>query len=396
MPTFKIAIRKKQLTKDGKVNIKIRICHQKKTRYVSTDYYVYPKYFDSKAELVKVGGPYDRDEADRINNKLIIQKGVMADKALKQKDLRFMDIGNLLKILRDKHREYDFYALIDERINGCRKLGNLNYMDSFKLTKSILEKFTGSSLLPLESIDYNFLLRLENKLKYRGVKTNSIGIFMRNIRTIYNQAITMGLVELSFYPFRRYRIPKEATRHRTLTATELATIAKKEISEPLMAWARDIFLLSFCLIGMNIKDIMYVEKIEEGRINYKRSKGKRNYSIKVPPQALHIIKRYPGKKYLLNTLDHYSDYRSATSRINKKLKDIAALCKIDKDVSTYWVRHTWGTLAQQFASLDTISRALGHRPVSDMTMIYVEEDQKSIDKLNHKLIRLILRTPPSE
>jgi len=299
-----------------------------------------------------------------------------------------------MTILRDKHREYDTYALIDDRIENYRKLGNVNYMDSFRLTKSILEKFTGSSLLPLESIDYNFLTRLENKLKYRSVKPNSIGHIMRNIRTIYNQAITMGLVELSLYPFRKYRIPRETTRHRTLTATELATIAKKKIKEPLMVWARDMFMLSFCLIGINMKDLMYVEKIEDGRINYKRSKGKRDYSVKVRPQALHIIKRYPGKKYLLNTLDNYADYRSATKRINKKLKDIAPLCKIDKEISTYWVRHTWSTLAQQFASLDTISRALGHRPVSDITMIYVEEDQKSIDELNHKVIRHILRTPP--
>ena len=120
------------------MNIKIRVCHRKKTRYINTDYYGYPKYFDSKAELVKVGGPYDKDEADRINNKLIIQKGIIADKAEKQKDLRFVDIRNLMKILRDKHRKYDFYALLDDKIENYRKLGNINYMDSFKLTKNIM------------------------------------------------------------------------------------------------------------------------------------------------------------------------------------------------------------------------------------------------------------------
>lgn len=71
---------------------------------------------------------------------------------------------------------------------------------------------------------------------------------MRNIPTIYNQAMTIGLVELSFYPFRKYRIPKETIRHRTLKAIELATLAKKKIKEPLMAWARDMFMLSFCLL----------------------------------------------------------------------------------------------------------------------------------------------------
>jgi len=387
MPTFKVAIRKKVIRADGTANIKIRICHNKKTRYIATDYYIPPKYFDDKTGTVRIGGKYSRDEVNKINSKLQIKLGVMADKAEKQKNLRFMDIGGLMKILRDKHREYDFFALVDEKINIYNKLGNLNYMDSFKTTKTIVENFCGTSILPFETIDYNFLTRLENSLKFRGVKANSIGVFMRNIRTIYNQAISMGLVELSLYPFRKYRIPKETTRHRDLTAREIAAIAKIEIKEPLIAWARDMFMLSFYLIGINMKDLMYVEKIEEGHINYKRSKGKRDYSIKVWPEAMYIINRYPGKKYLLNTLDNYSDYRFATKRINERMKDVAELCQINKPISTYYARHAWGTIASSIGiSLDNISRALGHRLVSDVTIIYVKEDQEAIDRVNRKVI----------
>ena len=321
----------------------------------------------------------------------------MADKSEKQKNIEYMDVISLMMILRDKHREFDFFALIDERIETLRKLGNINYRDSLRFTKSLTENFSKTTILPFESIDYNFLTRMENYMKFKGLKVNSIGIYLRNIRTIYNQAISMGLVDLSLYPFRRYKIPKGTTKHRDLTAQEIASIAKVEIKEPLMRWARDMFMLSFYLIGINMKDLMYVEKIEEGRIKYKRSKGKRDYSIKVWQEAMDIIYRYPGEKYLLNALDNYADYRSATKRINKKLKDVATLCKIEKPVSTYYGRHAWGTIANSIGvSLDSISRALGHRLVSDVTIIYVKEDQEAIDQANRRVIDYILKTPPAE
>jgi integrase len=225
---------------------------------------------------------------------------------------------------------------------------------------------------------------------------------MRNIRTVWNEGYRRGLVDLVYYPFRKYSIPKgERRKNMVLTPEEMATIGKTEINEPLMRWARDMAMLSFCLIGMNPKDIFLIKEIAQGRVSYKRSKGKREYSIKVPPQALHIIKRYPGKTYLLNTLDHYNDYRSATTRIDKKLKDIAEICEISKNISIYTFRHSWSAYARYLGiSKDDISAALGHKNIDlpEVTEFYtdIEEEQRRVDIANKKVIRLILRTPPKE
>ena len=127
MPTFKITIRKGIIRANGTANLKIRVCHKGKVRYISTDYYVLPKYFDNKAGIIKPGGQYSKDEANKINGKLLIKMGVMADKSEKQKNIEYMDVISLMMILRDKHREFDFFALIDERIETLRKLGNINY-----------------------------------------------------------------------------------------------------------------------------------------------------------------------------------------------------------------------------------------------------------------------------
>jgi integrase len=220
---------------------------------------------------------------------------------------------------------------------------------------------------------------------------------MRDIRTAYNQAITMGLVDYPSYPFRKYKIPKEPTRKRSLTAEDIRAIAKVEIKEPLMDWARSMFMLSFYLIGINMKDLMFLEKVEDGRIYYIRSKGKKPYNIKVWPEAQEIFDRYPGKKYLLNTMDSYSDYRNATHTINDKLKKVAALCKIDKEITTYWCRHSWATIARRLKiSKDDISRGLGHQRAGlEITEIYIDEEQEVIDDTNRQVIDFVFKAPLS-
>ena len=61
------------------------------------------------------------------------------------------------------------------------------------------------------------------------------------------------------------------------------------------------------------------------------------------------------------------------------------------DISTYWARHTWATIA---ASLDipkeTISAALGHEIGSRVTSIYIDFDQKKVDEANRKVMDYVL------
>jgi site-specific recombinase XerD len=398
MATFRVAIRLSELKANGSANVKIRVTHNRAARYISTDYDVIPKFFDEGTGKILPGGGRTADEAGRHNNRIQIDIGIIASKIDKHRDnIKNMDISSLMTILRDKRREYELLSLMDDRINKYKKTGNANYMDSYKVTKGIVKDFAGS-IVPFESVTHTWLTRLEFQMKLNGLKPNSIGVHMRNIRTCYNQAITMGLIDLSAYPFRQYRIPKEQTRKRNLSSDEIAKIYRLEIKEPLMAWARDMFILSFFLIGINMKDLFLINNVEEDRIYYIRSKGKKPYSIKVFPEAKAILDKYPGKKYLINTMDNYSDYRTATKRINYKLKDIATLCKIEKPVSTYYCRHSWATIGRSIKiAKDDISLGLGHqRAKLEMTEIYIDEEQEIIDQANRSIIDHILKTPLSE
>lgn len=386
----RIAIRPKPIREDGTVNIKIAVCLRGKTRFIGTEYYVNPKFFDEKARTIKSGSGYSQVEADRANAKLQIMVGSMTEKAMSHK---VYDIEDLLNILQDKRTDYNLYTAIDDRIEKYNKSGNINYSGAFNMTRERIKKFTGEGLVPFQRVNYSWLIRFENWMRSKEMKPNSIGIHMRNIRTVFNEAIAMGRIDQSLYPFRKYKIPKEATRKRNLTAEELSKIAKAEL-KGLHAWARDMFMLSFYLLGINLKDLFYLQGIEDGRVYYIRSKGKKPYSVKVFPEAMNIINRYKGQKYLLNTLENYSDYRSATKRVNKKLKDIAKDLRIEKPVSTYFARHAWASIASGIGiSEDIIARALGHTISNQMTIIYIDFDLEKVDEANRRVINHVLKTP---
>lgn len=134
-------------------------------------------------------------------------------------------------------------------------------------------------------------------------------------------------------------------------------------------------------------------EIVNGRIEYKRAKTGRHYSIKVEPEAAEIISRLKNSEKLVPECDGYKRYDYFMVGYNNGLKSLAAEAfsdtdneKLIKKISHYWCRHTWATIA---ASLDiprdTIAHALGHGK-STVTDIYIDFDLKKVDEANRKVI----------
>ena len=160
---------------------------------------------------------------------------------------------------------------------------------------------------------------------------------------------------------------------------------------------RDMFLLTFYLIGINIADMasLMPGSIVNGRLEYRRAKTGKLYSIKLQPEALNIINRYAGEKHLLSPFDRYKSYRDYNHHINDALKKLGPLNgrkarngvrkrkPIAPDCSTYWARHTWATIAYNIGIPDeTIAAALGHSHGNRITAIYIDKSGAKTDEAN--------------
>ena len=178
--------------------------------------------------------------------------------------------------------------------------------------------------------------------------------------------------------------------------------------EDFMEKYRDMFLLGFYLIGINLSDLLELpaNAIKHGRIVYRRKKTGRLYDIKVEPEALEIINKYHGTKHLVRFLDDGTKLSSFKRRLGDYIKRIGkvelvknrrgALIKkqlkpLHDDIVWYTARRSWATIA---ASLDipkeVIGKALGHSEWdSTTTDLYINFDNRKIDEANRKVINAL-------
>lgn len=208
-----------------------------------------------------------------------------------------------------------------------------------------------------------------------GRQANGIAIDLRNIRAVFNWALANEWT--TNYPFRRFKIHHEQTKKRNLPLDELRAIVAHG------GRYCDTFALMVYLIGINISDLYQLPKdcIRDGRLEYRRNKTGRMFSIKVEPEAAAIIERYAGETHLLNFAETCKDYKVYLKHMND------ALGRLSKGCTSYWSRHTWASLAASLdVSIETISAALGHSVGASVTNIYIAFDSRKVDDANRKVI----------
>lgn len=236
----------------------------------------------------------------------------------------------------------------------------------------------------------------------RKLSPNGVNFHLRNLRTLFNDAVTFGAAEANWYPFKKYEMPSEEPVKLALPVKDLRIIRDFPAEEFCQRYL-DVFMLSFYLIGINIGDLLLLRPSDlvGGRIEFSRQKTKKRYSIKVEPEAMELINRWRGKKYLLCFMDEREDYRSFLKLMNKHLKEFG---HVDVDFAnkgkktktglypflrSYYARDTWATLASVLdIPEDTIAAALGHGKKS-VTKSYISFHMKKVDIANRMVLDFV-------
>lgn len=371
----------------------LAISHKTKTALLPLGIKLPASQWDKKAQRVT-----SHPRRQQIN--LFLQERLLeAQKTLLSiKNLNSLSAIDIRDRISGKGEAGQFYRRYLKYIDGCRTEGNKFV---YRLSLSCMEKFDPClKERSFEEIDVDWLTRFDSFLA-KTQKTNTRSMRIRCIRSVFNAAIDDGITEA--YPFRRFKIRQEETRKRSLTLAQLRMLRDMPC-EPYQREYVDMFMLMFYLSGINAADLFQARHsdVENGRLEYRRQKTHRLYSVKIEPEAREIIDRYKGKNYLLNVLDRYGNYKDYLHHMNDALKAVGRPTgkrgKIEgeglfKDLSSYWSRHTVATLASEIdIPIDTISLMLGHSFGHSTTRIYIREDVTKADRAMRKLIDYVNRS----
>ena len=249
----------------------------------------------------------------------------------------------------------------------------------------------------------------ETATKNKG--NRALSLYISRIKTIYNRAKEefndeeLGQMNILGNPFRNLRLETPApTAKRAISAESIQQIIDlPPLANERARMARDCFLLSFALMGMNSADLLTCPPARKDEIVYFRQKtasrrtDRAEMHVRIEPCVSPLIARYSDKtgKRLLHFYLRYKDRVSFNKAINQGLKDVGEAIGVD-GLTFYAARHSWATIARTpreegGAGLDkyVIHEALNHVDTSmKVTDIYLVKNWRVIFDANKAVMNL--------
>ncbi len=402
MINIKIIIRKKRLS-NGEYPVYLRVTKDRQSKYFKTIFNVLENEWDF------ISGRFKKSNPNYIQNNRLLLKiqerayKLLTELELEKEEFSLEDFEKRFRVEKNSHKN-NFFVFWQEVIKEMEASGRAGNARANRDSYRSLKLFNRSERLKFQEVTPAFLSKYEVFLRARGGSDGGIGVRMRAIRAVYNRAIDRNVIKSTFYPFRSYKISrlKSKGQKRALTIEQVQSIIKMDInSYPHLVDSRNYFIFSFYTRGMNFTDMMKLEwkNIKGDRIFYTRSKTKGNFIVKILPPVEDILDYYRaaanGTKYVFPILlknnlspQQIEDRKSKTlKRFNKDLKEIGAICEIDRKITSYVARHSFANcLKQKGIATDIISESMGHTNLT-VTQAYLKElDSSLLDEASEKLL----------
>ena len=231
-------------------------------------------------------------------------------------------------------------------------------------------------------------------IRKKNWSTATIGIHMRNVKTIVNRAIKKRKVSYEVHPFIDYSIPQSPVRDVSIKLESLNKILNASVHSKSMLVARDLFALSFYLGGINMVDLLNADFSDIKHIQYARKKIKgriNNENITILPiheKAREIIKKWVNNRTGKLDFKYNFTYKNFSRHISRNIVRLAKELGIKERVVYYSARKTFAQLASELGIPDgVIDYCLGHSDKSrGVIRYYTKIKQRQAEIAIHRVI----------
>lgn len=380
----------------GLYPIKVQVVHQRAQKYYNTGKELNPEDWErlpttKNKELKEIRQSINHSfSLVRTQVEALIERGEFTFDAL---NLRLgRSSGDTVNTL--------FRAKIDQ-LRREERVGTMLYYDN--ILKN-MELFAGSRIA-FAMVTVEWLKRYE-KFLLKDKNHTTVGMHMRAIRAIMNEARKAGVIWESQYPFGkdRYEIQTGESRKKALTLEQIWQVVTFTDGRETTEKYRDLWFFMYLCNGINTADLVKLKykNIVDGEICFVRQKTERTTkTIKeiraiVTPEMQAIIDRWGNAPkpdhYIFPCITGTEDAlkeklmtKDLTKRINKRMKFIGDTLGID-GISTYTARHSYATvLKRSGANIAYISESLGHNDLKT-TEHYLASFEKEERQKNAALL----------
>lgn len=318
------------------------------------------------------------DEARSINSHLDILKVRIIDAQMEliHRNVHVTAESLKLKLTGGDERARMLVPIFQDHNNKIKELigkeyapGTLErYTTSLKHTIEFLQWKFKISDIDIKQIDHAFITDYEFYLRsVRNCSNNTAVKYIKNFNKIIKICLANDWLDKN--PFSNYKSKIKEVERAFLTEDELQAILDKEFKTDRLALVRDIFLFS-CFTGLAYIDVKNLTNSHisigidgERWIYTHRQKTESASKIPILPVTQMIIDKYANhpqsnnREVLLPILSN--------QKMNAYLKEIAAICEIDKELTFHIARHTFATTVTltNGVPIESVSKMLGHKNI---------------------------------
>ncbi|MGV7106960.1 site-specific integrase [Flavobacterium sp. U410] len=357
---------------NGLLPIYVRLTVDGKRLEFSTKKFVEKSKWSS--ELAKMKGT--TEEARSINSYLDLMKSKVLDAQMellhRNETLSIENFKN--KLLGTEERQRMLVPIFQDHNNKIKELvgkeyapGTLErYTTSLKHTIEFMQWKYNISDIDITKIDHAFITDYEFWLRsVRNCANNTAVKYIKNFNKIIKICLANDWLDKN--PFANYKSKVKEVERVYLSEEEVQAIIEKEFKTERLSLVRDIFLFS-CFTGLAYIDVKNLTKSHisfgidgEKWIFTHRQKTESASKIPILPVTQMIIDKYENhpqsnnQEKLLPILSN--------QKMNSYLKEIAAVCEIEKELTFHIARHTFATTVTltNGVPIESVSKMLGHK-----------------------------------
>ncbi len=318
-----------------------------------------------------------------IHSKMVIKKKPFNAELIKNKLLNKEQSHKTLLIIYDEHNaQIEQLIGVDYSYGAYRRhIRTRNHLAAF-----IKKEYKLADLF-VQEVDLKFINRFHHYLKTKKIgNQNTVTKYVVNFKKIMRIAFANNWVSKD--PFYHWKAQWKKVEREALTEAELRTMMEKEFSVKRLEQVRDIFVFC-CFTGLAYVDVQKLSNdhivlgMHGGRwIKINRSKTESKSTIPLLPVSKEILEKYGAfsrtsdEGLLLPVISN--------QKTNAFLKEIATLCKIEKNMTFHLARHTFATTVTlaNGIPIESVSKMLGHQSLKT-TQIYAKViDRKLKEDMN--------------
>jgi integrase/recombinase XerD len=394
--TTAIILDKRSKNKDGKYPVKLRVTYNRIPRCFGTKFALTEEEFE-KASTKNPRGNY---------KDIKLELSIIEDKAQKIID-SFPDFSfdkfkmNYGVAPRELRNVYHYY---NKKIKDLEKSDRIGSVTVYQYSlNSLKDFFKKPSYLEFKEITPKKLELYEEWMQNKENSVTTVGMYLRALRAIINEAIRDKIIKIEQYPFGigKYQIPFSKNIKKALTIDKIAKLYNYEVPEfSYQDKAKDFWFFSYLCNGANMTDIarLRYKNIAKETITFIRKKTA-NSKKEVKPIVVpitedieRIIEKWGNNdksedNYVFSILEKGLSAKQENEKVkwlvkqvNKHMKTISEKTGINEKVTTYTARHSFSTvLKRSGVSTEFISESLGHSDLKT-TESYLDSFENDIKR----------------